>query len=79
MGASPHRKAAEAFIDFMLSETFQKEIPLTNIMFPVSSATPLPESFSHAVKPAKNLQLSSEVIMAKSDEWISTWVDAVSK
>jgi thiamine transport system substrate-binding protein len=76
---APHRKAAEAFIDFMLSEAFQKEIPLTNIMFPVSRATPLPESFSHAVKPAKSLQLSSEAIMTQSEGWISTWVDAVSK
>ncbi|WP_300673147.1 thiamine ABC transporter substrate binding subunit [Desulfoluna sp.] len=76
---APHRKAAEAFIDFMLSETFQREIPLTNIMFPASSATPLPESFSHAVKPEKSLQLSPEVIMTKSEGWLSTWVGAVSK
>jgi len=76
---APHRKAAEAFMDFMLSETFQKEIPLTNIMFPANSATPLPESFSHAVKPDKNLQLSPVEIMEKSEEWIATWVDTVSK
>jgi len=76
---APHRKAAEAFIDFMLSETFQKEIALTNIMFPVSSATVLPESFSHAVKPEKNLQLSPVEIMKESEGWIATWVDTVSK
>ena len=76
---APHRKAAEAFIDFMLSETFQKEIPLTNIMFPANSATPLPEGFSHAVKPGKNLQLSPVEIMTKNESWISTWVDTVSK
>ncbi|BCS97253.1 thiamine ABC transporter substrate-binding protein [Desulfoluna limicola] len=76
---APHRKAAEAFIDFMLSDTFQKEIPLTNIMFPTNSATSLPESFSHAVKPEKSLQLLPGEIMEKNEGWISTWVDTVSK
>ncbi len=76
---APHRKAAEAFIDFMLSSTFQKEIPLTNIMFPASANTPLPESFSHAVRPAKTLQISPDTIMTRRDQWISTWVDTVSK
>lgn len=76
---APHRKAAEAFIEFMLSEAFQKEVPLTNIMFPASSAAPLPESFAHAVKPEKSLQLSPEAVMTKSQGWIKTWVGTVSK
>lgn len=76
---APHRKAAEAFMDFMLADAFQKEIPLTNIMFPVNSTIALPASFSHAVKPAKTLQLPPALIMEKSEGWISTWVDTVSK
>ena len=76
---APHRDAAEAFIDFMLSDAFQKEIPLTNIMFPVASATVLPPSFSHAVKPGKALQLEPEAVMTHREAWITTWVDTVSK
>ncbi len=76
---APHRKAAEAFIDFMLSDAFQKAVPLTNIMFPANSATPLPDSFSHAVKPQKHLQLSHAEILKNRERWISTWVDIVSR
>ena len=76
---APHRKEAEAFIDFMLSEDFQKEIALTNIMFPANDEVTLPESFSHAIKPSKELQLEPADIESKGKGWISSWVDAVSR
>jgi len=60
---SKNRKAAEAFIDFMLSPEFQNAIPLTNWMYPVISATPLPASFSYAPKPAKTLIIDPESLM----------------
>ena len=76
---APHRKAAEAFMDFMLSEAFQKEIALTNIMFPANDEVVLPESFSHAVKPEKELRMDPSEIMIKSEGWIDSWVGAVSR
>jgi thiamine transport system substrate-binding protein len=57
---SGNRKAAEAFIDFMLSPGFQNAIPLTNWMYPVIASTALPDSFSHAPKPAKTLLVDPE-------------------
>ncbi|MFH2116330.1 MAG: thiamine ABC transporter substrate-binding protein [Spirochaetota bacterium] len=55
-----NRQAAEAFIDFMLSPDFQNAIPLTNWMYPVIATTALPDSFSHAPKPAKTLLIDPE-------------------
>jgi len=50
-----HRKAAEAFMDFMLTDAFQSVIPTTNWMYPVIPSTPLPASFSASPKPATSL------------------------
>ncbi|HOX91978.1 MAG TPA: thiamine ABC transporter substrate-binding protein, partial [Spirochaetales bacterium] len=47
---APHRKAAEAFMDFILSDAFQDAIPLTNWMYPVVERA-LPASYQWAPKP----------------------------
>jgi thiamine transport system substrate-binding protein len=57
---SRNRKAAEAFIDFILSPDFQNAIPLTNWMYPVIASTTLPDSFSHAPKPSKTFVVDPE-------------------
>ncbi|MEW5813935.1 MAG: thiamine ABC transporter substrate-binding protein, partial [Spirochaetota bacterium] len=74
-----NRKAAEKFIDFMLTEDFQSEIPLTNWMFPVNPSIKLPESFSYAPKTGKALLLDSEKIKTGYDTWIQQWVETVSR
>ncbi len=50
-----HRKNAEKFMDFLVSEACQKELPATQWMYPVLPSTPLPASFSAAPKPEKTL------------------------
>ncbi|GAB1457691.1 thiamine ABC transporter substrate-binding protein [Spirochaetota bacterium] len=50
-----HRKAAEAFIDFMLTNDFQAALPLTNWMYPVMPGVVMPESYAGSPKPAKVL------------------------
>ncbi len=50
-----HRKNAEKFMDFLVSEACQKELPATQWMYPALGSTPLPASFSAAPKPAKTL------------------------
>jgi len=57
-----HRKAAEAFIDFMLTSEFQSALPLTNWMYPVMPGIALPASYSAASIPAKTLPASSGVL-----------------
>ncbi len=50
-----HRKAAEAFIDFMLTSEFQSALPLTNWMYPVMPGLTLPASYAAAPQPDKTL------------------------
>jgi len=50
-----HRKAAEAFIDYMLTSEFQSALPLTNWMYPVMPGITLPASYTAAPQPSKTL------------------------
>ena len=74
-----HRKAAEAFIDFMLTEDFQSIIPLTNWMFPVRRGVSLPDSFRLAREPEEGLTHSHEEIAAHYETWIERWTKHVSR
>jgi thiamine transport system substrate-binding protein len=68
-----HRKAAEAFIDFMLGPEFQSTLPLTNWMYPVIPGTELPASFSYSPKPAKTVQPDPSGLQAA----VKTAIDAL--
>ncbi len=73
-----HPDLAKKFIDFSLSTDFQKEIPLTNWMFPVNPNATLPDCFEYAVRPERNLSIPAELLAEKHDEWLNDWEDAVS-
>jgi len=76
---APHPAAARKFIDFILTEDFQAEIPLTNWMYPVDPDTATPDSFRFAPKPERSLQLPAEEIRNNRDPWIDAWVKQVSR
>ncbi|TFG80494.1 MAG: thiamine ABC transporter substrate-binding protein [Spirochaetales bacterium] len=59
---SKHVKQARAFIDFLLSDTFQQAVPLSNWMYPILPDTPLPPSFDYAPKPDKNLLIDPSTL-----------------
>ncbi len=73
---SKKRKEAEKFIDFILSDDFQKELPLTNWMFPVRDI-PLPDSYRVALKPETYLLFDSGKAAENIDSWIKEWLTAV--
>lgn len=62
---------ASKFIDFTLTEDFQKEIPLNQWMFPVTGVK-LPDSFEYAVNPEKIVETPSE-IYSNINDYISEW------
>jgi thiamine transport system substrate-binding protein len=66
---APHKKAAKEFMDFMISEDFQSEIPLTNWMYTVIDM-PLPESFRINTKPDITLHTT-----AVTEEDIYKWTE----
>lgn len=73
------REAAEKFIDFMLTDSSQKTLAMSNIMYPSVSATELPESFSHAFIAEKALLIESSTIEDLSSVWVQDWVENYGK
>jgi thiamine transport system substrate-binding protein len=76
---APHPALARKFIDFILTEDFQAEIPLTNWMYPVDPDVATPDSFSFAPRPEQALQLPAAEIRKNRDRWINAWVKQVSR
>ena len=72
-------KEAETFIDYILTESFQKEIPLTNWMYPVNPDTPLPSSFDYAPLPLIPLSLDAGEIRRNQERWLQQWAETVSR
>lgn len=65
---------AREFIDFLLSEAVQKDVPGQMYVMPVQRGTPLPETFNeYAARPAHPLSMSPERIGDNRDDWIGQW------
>jgi thiamine transport system substrate-binding protein len=74
-----HPALARAFIDYLLTETFQRELPLTNWMYPVNPGVRLPDSYRLAPKPAKSLSLPAAQIRAHQAQWLEQWARLMSR
>jgi len=73
-----NRTLAEAWVDFMLSPTFQEDMPLHMFVFPVNPNAGLPDVFiEHAVIPDQPVQLSPESISNNRETWIQAWTETV--
>ncbi|BBE32049.1 thiamine ABC transporter substrate-binding protein [Tepiditoga spiralis] len=67
-----NEELAKRFIEFLLMNNFQKEIPLNQWMFPVTNTT-LPESFKYAIIPEKIVSVDSEKISKNMETWLEQW------
>jgi thiamine transport system substrate-binding protein len=75
-----NRALAEKFMDFMLSQQFQEDMPLQMFVYPVNSNAALPDEFvKYAQAPEQTATLSPDIIAANRDKWIQEWTDAVMK
>jgi len=74
LNSSKNKQMANKFLDFMISDDFQKVIPGTNIMYPVTDVE-MPEAFNKLEIP-KLLQLDPKDINDNKDEWINEWLNA---
>jgi len=69
---------AQSFVDFMLSQTFQEDIPLNMFVFPVNENAALPEEFTAwAQIPAEPVTVDPADIEAYRDEWLEAWTEVV--
>jgi len=71
---------AEKFVDFMLSQQFQEDMPLQMYVFPVNPNAALPDVFiKYAQAPEQPATLAPDVIASKRDAWIEAWTDIMLK
>ena len=69
---------AQALIDFMLTETFQDDVPLNMFVFPViDSATLPPEFVAHAQIAEDPFMLEPAEVEAQRNAWTDRWVEIV--
>ncbi len=75
---SQQLELAQQFVDFMLSQPFQEDIPLNMFVFPAHEDAVLPEVFTRwAQQPASVAILSPAEIDAHREQWIEAWTDVV--
>lgn len=73
---SKNRAAAEKFIDFLLSQPFQEDVPMQMFVFPVLPEAVLPEAFQSTVEsPEQPASLAPELIASQRDAWINAWIN----
>ena len=69
---------ARQLVDFLLSRSFQQDVPLSMFVYPVVSGTRLPPEFRRfAVVPENPLELPPDEIEANRDRWVKEWTRVV--
>jgi thiamine transport system substrate-binding protein len=71
-------EGGKALIDFMLSRTFQEDMPLQMYVDPVVKGAQEPEVFvKYGAKIAHPATVAPDVIAAQRDSWVSSWTSIV--
>lgn len=74
LAGTKHPEAAAKLVDFLLSKTFQEDIPANMFVFPANQKAALPKEFTSSVKLVdKPLTLDPAQIEAKRDDWTARW------
>jgi thiamine transport system substrate-binding protein len=75
---SENRALAEAFVDYMLSQSFQEDIPLNMFVFPANENAMLPDVFVQwAQIPDQPATIDPADVDANRDTWIEAWTEVV--
>ena len=77
--SSANSELADEFLNFMVSEGFQKHVPLSNVMYPVNEPSDMPEAFGKLITPTKVLQLDTAEINQNRKQWVNDWLGAMTK
>jgi thiamine transport system substrate-binding protein len=73
-----HLALAEKFVDFMLGQQFQEDMPLQMYVYPVNPAAKLPQEFiKYAQIASQPATFDPAVIAANRDKWIADWTTTV--
>jgi thiamine transport system substrate-binding protein len=72
------RVLAEQFVDFMLSQPVQEDIPLQMFMFPVLSTASIPEVFTQNVQvPEHPAVVDPAQVELHREQWLQDWAQAM--
>lgn len=73
-----NRQTARAWIDFMLSTTFQEDLPLQMFVFPANAQAELPPEFiKFTTIPTETAFVEPDLIQANRENWLNAWTEAV--
>ncbi len=73
-----NRDLAEKWVDFMLSTTFQEDVPMQMFVSPVNPDAQVDETFKkYTAVPEKPATLDPELISQNRERWIKAWTEAV--
>lgn len=78
--SSRHKQLAREFLEFMISDDFQKIIPTTNWMYPViADKSVLPAEFGELIDPSPALMLDEQRVASQRKAWVEEWLRAMSR
>lgn len=73
-----NKPLAQKFVDFMLSQKFQEDMPLNMFVYPVNKNAKLPEVFVKYADVAQSpTAMSPDEIASNRDAWIEAWTKAM--
>jgi len=71
-----HEQAAGLLIDFLVSPTFQNDLPLTQFVWPINTTAEVPREFlDYALRPENPLMIDPATIAARRAEWLDQFSD----
>ncbi|MCD6442785.1 MAG: thiamine ABC transporter substrate-binding protein [Thermotogae bacterium] len=73
---SKNKELAKRFMEFLLMDQFQSEIPLNQWMYPVTDVE-LPDVYKYAATVEKILKVDPSEVEKKMDEWINEWLNVM--
>jgi thiamine transport system substrate-binding protein len=73
-------EGGKALLDFMLTRTFQDDMPLNMFVYPVTKGAQVPEEFVKSGPQAKDPEtMDPAKIAANRDDWVKSWTSLVLK
>jgi thiamine transport system substrate-binding protein len=78
LAGTDHPDEARRVVDFLLSRSFQEDVPLRMFVFPVLEDAVLPTVFERfGREPDPTLSLPPDEVVADRAEWVERWTDLV--
>ncbi len=78
LNGSQHEAEAQQLMDFLLSTTFQEDVPLHMFVFPVNETAVLPDVFAqYSQIPENPATIPPGDIVVNREKWVEAWTNVV--